>query len=144
MYNGNRLKIFGFNLIMVVFSLLLVSLTNTIMAQQQDFISTPGSFNKSEQSENVSALLDTSVTGSNTSYNLSGLSSIFTKNEKSIVSIITTFPTNNSSENSSGALENSSTISNNQSNAFGTGFIYDTKGHIITTDSIIVGSHYKK
>src|SRR5690349_11043227 len=113
MYNGNRLKIFGFNLIMVVFSLLLVSLTNTIMAQQQDFISTPGSFNKSEQSENVSALLDTSVTGSNTSYNLSGLSSIFTKNEKSIVSIITTFPTNNSSENSSGALENSSTISNN-------------------------------
>jgi S1-C subfamily serine protease len=72
------------------------------------------------------------------------LSSIFTKNEKSIVSIIASFPTNNGSEKISGSLENSSSISNNQSNAIGTGFIYDTKGHIITTDSVIAGSHLQE
>ena len=42
--------------------------------------------------------------------------------------------------NSSG-LQNSNSISNNQSNAFGTGFVYDPKGHIITTDSVVAGSH---
>jgi S1-C subfamily serine protease len=41
----------------------------------------------------------------------------------------------------SGGLQNSSNVPNNQSNAFGTGFVFNTKGHIITTDSVIAGSH---
>lgn len=144
MLNGNRSKIFVFNAMMVAFSLLFVSLTNTVMAQQQFLISSPNSFNNSIQSTNLTTLSDAQLTASNTSSNHSMLSSLFTKNEKSIVSIIASFPTNNGSEKSSGALENSSSISNNQSNAIGTGFIFDTKGHIITTDSVIAGSHLQE
>ena len=68
----------------------------------------------------------------------------FAKNEKSLVSIIATFPTINGSEVNSSSVQNSSNVSNNQSNAFGTGFVYDTKGHIITTDSVIAGSHLQE
>jgi len=98
MLNGNRSKIFVFNTMMVAFSLLLVSLTNTVMAQQQFLISSSNSFNNSIKSTNLTTLSDAQLTSSNTSSNHSVLSSIFTKNEKSIVSIIASFPTNNDSE----------------------------------------------
>ena len=89
----------------------------------------------------TSGLSDTQSSASNTFASQFTLPSLFAKNEKSIVSIIATFPTVNGSEVNSSGLQNSSSISNNQSNAFGTGFVYDTKGHIITTDSVIAGSH---
>ena len=129
---------------MVVFSLLLVSLTNAVMAQQQDLISSPNSFNNSIQSTNMTGLSDAQLNASNTPASQFILPSLFAKNEKSLVSIIATFPTVNGSEVNSSSIQNSSSISNNQSNAFGTGFVYDTKGHIITTDSVIAGSHLQE
>ena len=140
MVNCRRTKLFVFNTMMVVFSLLLVSLTSAVMAQQQGLISSPNSFNNSIQSTNMTTLSDAQLTASNTPDSQFTLPSLFAKNEKSLVSIIATFPTVNGSEVNSSGLQNSSSISNNQSNAFGTGFVYDTKGHIITTDSVIAGS----
>ena len=144
MLNSKRIKIFVFNAMIIVFSLLLVSLTNTVMAQQQDLISSPNSFNNSIQSTNMTGLSDTQLNASNTPTSQFILPSLFAKNEKSLVSIIATFPTVNGSEVNSSSLQNSSSISNNQSNAFGTGFVYDTKGHIITTDSVIAGSRLQE
>ena len=144
MLNSKRIKIFVFNTMMVVFSLLLISLTNTVIAQQHDLISSPNSFNNSIQSTNMTGLSDTQLNASNTSTSQFILPSLFAKNEKSLVSIIATFPTVNGSVVNSSSLQNSSSISNNQSNAFGTGFVYDTKGHIITTDSVIAGSRLQE
>ncbi len=144
MLNSKRIKIFVFNTMMVVFSLLLISLTNTVIAQQHDLISSPNSFNNSIQSTNMTGLSDTQLNASNTPTSQFILPSLFAKNEKSLVSIIATFPTVNGSVVNSSSLQNSSSISNNQSNAFGTGFVYDTKGHIITTDSVIAGSRLQE
>ena len=144
MLNSKRIKIFVFNAMIIVFSLLLVSLTNTVMAQQQDLISSPKSFNNSIQSTNMTGLSDTQLNASNTPASQFILPSLFAKNEKSLVSIIATFPTINGSEVNSSSVQISSNVSNNQSNAFGTGFVYDTKGHIITTDSVIAGSHLQE
>ena len=66
MLNSKRIKIFVFNAMIIVFSLLLVSLTNTVMAQQQDLISSPKSFNNSIQSTNMTGLSDTQLNASNT------------------------------------------------------------------------------
>ncbi len=128
----------------IVFSLLLISITNTVIAQQQDLISSPNSFNNSIQSTNITGLSDSQLSASNTPTSQFTLPSLFAKNEKSIVSIIATFPTVNGSEVNSSSIQNGSNISNNQSNALGTGFVYDTKGHIITTDSVIAGSHLQE
>jgi len=125
----------------VVISLLLVSLTNTVIAQQQDLLFSPKSFNNSIPSTNMTTLSDAQLNSSNSPGSQFMLPSLFAKNEKSIVSVIATFPTVNGSEVNSSGLQDSSSISNNQSNAFGTGFVYDTKGHIITTDSVVAGSH---
>jgi S1-C subfamily serine protease len=93
----------------------------------------------------TSGLSDTQSSASNTFVSQFTLPSLFAKNEKSIVSIIATFPTVNSSEvNSSNIQNSSSNISNNQSHTLGTGFVYDTQGHIITTDSIIADSHLQE
>ena len=92
----------------------------------------------------MTGLSDTQLNASNTPTSQFILPSLFAKNEKSLVSIIATFPTVNGSVVNSSSLQNSSSISNNQSNAFGTGFVYDTKGHIITTDSVIAGSRLQE
>lgn len=148
MLNSNRLNVFAFISMIVMFSLLLSSLllTNTVIAQQQELNSSSNSFNNSIQSTNTTALSDAQLTASNTSSSEFILPSLFTKNEKSIVSIIATLPAVNGSEVNSSNIQNnsSSNISNNQSNAFGTGFIYDTKGHVITADSVITGSHLQE
>lgn len=136
-----RTKLFIFNTMIVVISLLLVSLTNTVIAQQQDLLFSPKSLNNSIPSTNMTTLSDAQLNSSNSPGSQFMLPSLFAKNEKSIVSVIATFPTVNGSEVNSSGLQDSSSISNNQSNAFGTGFVYDTKGHIITTDSVVAGSH---
>lgn len=102
------------------------------------------SFNNSIQSTNTTALSGAQLTTSNASANEFMLPSLFAKNEKSIVSIIAKLPMVNGSEVNSSNIRNNSSISNNQSDAFGTGFIYDTKGHVITTDSVIAGSHLQE
>ena len=141
MINCMRTKLFIFNTMIVAFSLLLVSLTNTVIAQQQDLLPSPKSFNNSIPSANMTALSDAQLNSSNSLASQFILPSLFAKNEKSVVSVIATFPPANGSEVNSGGLQNSSNVPNNQSNAFGTGFVYNTKGHIITTDSVIAGSH---
>src|ERR1043165_4648879 len=108
MINYRKTKIFTFNTMIVVFSLLLVSLTNTVIAQQQqNLISSSNSFNNSIQSTNMTGLSDTQSSASNTSASQFTLPSLFAKNEKSIVSIIATFPTVNSSEVNSSNIQNS-------------------------------------
>lgn len=144
MFNCNRLRIFVFNAMMVAFSLLLISLTNSVMAQQQDLALSPNSVDNSIHSANKTTLSDVQLTASKDSASQVILPSLFANNEKSLVSIITTFPSVNNSGVNVSSLQNSINISNNHSNAIGTGFIYDTKGHIITTDSVIAGSHMQE
>jgi hypothetical protein len=56
MINIRITKTFVFNMIVIISSLLLVSLVNTVMAQQQDSISLSNSFNNSSQGANTTTI----------------------------------------------------------------------------------------
>ncbi len=96
----------------IVFSLLLVSLTNTVMAQQQeDLISSPNSFNNTIQSDNMTAFSGNRLTVSNLSVPNFDLTSLYTKLKDSVVSITDALPDNNSNANAT-SIGNSTDIQN--------------------------------
>ncbi len=136
MINCKRIKISIFNTTIFAFSILLISLVNTVIAQQQD---SPNSLiNNSGSSGNMSILSEDHSAASNVPpTSQPELNSLFNKLEKSVVSIAATLPANIDSETNANGLENSSNVSSNQSDSFGTGFVYDIQGHIITTEGVV-------
>ena len=128
----------------IIFSLLLVSLTNTVMAQQQDLISSPNSFNNTIQSDNMTTLSGNRITVSNSSVPNFDLTSLYTKLKESVVSITDALPANNNSNANATSIGNSTDIFTNNSGATGTGFVYDTKGHIITSLGVVTDTHVQQ
>ncbi len=129
---------------MIVFSLLLVSLTNTVMAQQQDLISSPNSYNNTIQSDNMTTLSGNRITASNSSVPNFDLTSLYTKLKESVVSITDELPDNNNSNANATSIGNSTDIFTNNTGATGTGFVYDTKGHIMTSLGVVTNTHVQQ
>ena len=114
MFTGNRINIFVFNAMIIIFSLLLVSLTNTVMAQQQqDLISSPKSSNNTIPSDNMTTLPENRITASNLSAPNFDLTSLSPKLKESMVSFADALhDDNNSNANASTSIGNSTGMQN--------------------------------
>ena len=61
-----------------------------------------------------------------------------------MVSITDALPANNNSNANATSIGNSTDIFTNNSGATGTGFVYDTKGHIVTSLGVVTDTHVHK
>jgi S1-C subfamily serine protease len=131
LYNiGTKKFVFGITIFLFSFSL--VSLINIALAQQPDSLAFPNSFNNTIQSNNMTTASEDRETASNASVTHFDLASLYNKLEKSVVSIVDLLSASSISDTNSSDIGNSTDIFNNTGSQ-GTGFIYDTKGHIITS-----------
>jgi len=114
MFTGKRINIFIFNAVIIVFSLLLVSLTNIVMAQQEEenLISSPNSINNTIQSDNMTALSASQLTESNLSVPNFDPTSSHTKLKGSVVSITDALSNNNNFKANATSIGSSTDIQN--------------------------------
>lgn len=144
MVHNIRTKKFVFSSIVFVFSLSLVSLINIALSQQQDSLSLLNSFNNTIQSDNMTTLSGNRITASSVSASNFDLVSVYIKLKESVVSITDTLPDNNNSNANTINIGNCTDIFTNNSGTTGTGFVYDTKGHIITSLGVVTDTHVQQ
>ena len=84
------------------------------------------------------------ITASSVSASNLDLVSVYTKLKESVVSITDTLPDNNNSNANTTNIGNSTDIFTNNSGTTGTGFVYDTKGHIITSLGVVTDTHIQQ
>lgn len=84
------------------------------------------------------------ITASNVSASNFDLVSVYTKLKESVVSITDALPDNNNSNANTTNIGNSIDIFTNNSGTTGTGFVYDTKGHIITSLGVVTDTHIQQ
>jgi S1-C subfamily serine protease len=84
------------------------------------------------------------ITASSVSASNFDLVFVYTKLKESVVSITDTLPDNNNSNANTTNIGNSTDIFTNNSGTTGTGFVYDTKGHIITSLGVVTGTHVQQ